>query len=110
MDVPKIRVTLMLGEQVFPLEVAEDTEIRDIRALCEFETSIPASDIALIWHGQVLRNPTKTLKNYGVTNDDLILLERASAMQQSPSAQRPQQRSSGIANLLVPAIHNPACI
>ncbi|XP_064642904.1 protein DDI1 homolog 2-like [Lineus longissimus] len=102
-----MRVTFMLDEQIVPLEVSEDMEIRDIKALCisllDLE-HVPSSDLSLIWHGQVLSNLTNTLKSYGVADDDLILIEKANAMQQSPSVRRPpppqQSQGAGRANMI----------
>ena len=43
-----------LSDTVFTLEVASDMEVENFKALCEVESGIPASEMLLLFNGQVL--------------------------------------------------------
>lgn len=42
-----------LSDTVFTLEVASDMEVENFKALCEVESGIPASEMLLLFNGQV---------------------------------------------------------
>ena len=46
-----------LSDTVFTLEVASDMEVENFKALCEVESGIPASEMVLLFNGQVQHHP-----------------------------------------------------
>ena len=71
----KITVTT-LTDDIFILEVRDDMELENVKALCELECHIPAREINLLWNGQPLHDDKKKLKEYGVHDGDMLLLQR----------------------------------
>ena len=78
-----------LSDQIFTLEVSEDLELENFKALCEFEIGIPAKEIALVWSGRPLHDDKRTLKSYGIANGDMLLLQHMRGQQTQSSAQQP---------------------
>lgn len=82
-----------LSDQVFALDVSEDLELENFKALCEFEIGISASEIAILWNGRPLHDDKRTLKSYGIKNGDMLLLQHMRGPPQSP--QSPNQPGPG---------------
>ncbi len=82
----KITVTT-LTDNIFTLEVSEDMEIENFKALCEFECGIPASEIVVAWNGRPLQDDKKKLKEYGIKDGEMLLIQRIRAQQGQPRAQ-----------------------
>ena len=71
----KVTVTT-LGDQMFTLEVNEDMELENFKALVEFESQIPASEMAILWSGRPLQDNKKKLAEYGIKDGEVLLLQR----------------------------------
>ncbi|GBB88398.1 hypothetical protein RclHR1_14980003 [Rhizophagus clarus] len=71
----RIAFTTDTGE-VHNLEVDPHMKLEDINALIETMTGIASANQILSYHGQELTDPKKTLEQYGVIQDDLLLLAR----------------------------------
>ena len=82
----KMKVTATLeGDQIFSLEVSEDLELENFKALVEFESGVPSSQIVIFHNGVPLRDPNVTLNGYGVKDGDVLLIQRSlQSMQQRP--------------------------
>ena len=65
-----------LNDEIFNLEVSDDMELENLKALCEFECGIPANEIQLLWNGRPLVDVKKKLSAYGISNGDILLLQR----------------------------------
>ena len=74
-DTMKVTVTT-LGDAIFTLEVSEDMELENFKALCEFESNIPAADIAILWNGRPLNDNKRKLQDYGIKDGEILLLQR----------------------------------
>ncbi|XP_041377775.1 protein DDI1 homolog 2-like [Gigantopelta aegis] len=94
-----------LSDQIFTLDVGEDMELENFKALCEFESGVPATEIAILWNGRPLTDNKQTLKQYGVKGGDVLLLQhmRGSSSQlagnpaiQQSTSRTPASSSSGI--------------
>lgn len=64
-----------LSDKVFTIEVSEDLELENFKALCEFETGIPARETAILLNGRPLRDDKASLKSYGIGHNDILLLQ-----------------------------------
>ncbi|XP_067946090.1 protein DDI1 homolog 2-like [Watersipora subatra] len=62
-------------DDLFTLEVPEDIELENVKAYCEVESGLPATDITLVWDGNHLNDDKKTVKQYGIADGDMIFLQ-----------------------------------
>jgi len=78
-----------LSDEVFTLDVSEDLEIENFKAFCEVESGIPSSEIGLLFNGVPMLDQKKSLKDYGVKEGDMVMMDRM-RRQTAPPA-RPRQ-------------------
>lgn len=71
----KITVTTH-DDHLFVLDVSEDLELINFKALCEVETGIPSQQIGLTHNGHLLVNDFSSMKNLGVHDGDVIIIQR----------------------------------
>lgn len=71
----KITVTTT-DDKIFFLDVAEDLELENLKALCAMEIGSDVGQIMVIFNGRELSNDKNTLKQFGVRDGDCIVLER----------------------------------
>lgn len=71
----KITVTTH-DDHLFVLDVSDDLELINFKALCEVETGIPSQQIGLAHNGQLLVDDFNTMKNLGVHDGDVIVIQR----------------------------------
>ena len=64
-----------LSDQIFTLDVSDDLELENFKALCEFEIGIPAKEIAITWNGQPLLDDKRNLSSYGIKHGDILLIQ-----------------------------------
>lgn len=85
----KITVTTH-GDHLFVLDISEDLELINFKALCEVETGIPSQQTGLTHNGQLLVDDFSTMKNLGVHDGDVIMIQSvggsSTAMDHSHSA------------------------
>lgn len=73
-----MKVTTTLdGDQIFTLDVSDDLELENFKALLEFESGIQSSQIVIFHNGVPLRDDKKTLADYGIKDGDVLLMQRA---------------------------------
>ncbi|XP_056634596.1 protein DDI1 homolog 2-like [Diorhabda sublineata] len=70
----KIKVTTMT-DFTFDLDVSEDLELENFKALCEIESGFPASEIAIALKGRPLMENAKSLKELGIKDGDSVTLQ-----------------------------------
>ncbi|KAJ2957418.1 hypothetical protein NQZ79_g6864 [Umbelopsis isabellina] len=71
----RLSVTTDEGE-LYNLEIDSQMEIENLKALLEAETNTASNEQVLLYHGNELKEPQKTLQQYGIGEDDIILLRR----------------------------------
>lgn len=71
-----ITVCSLSDQSVFPLNVSADLELENLKAFCEVESGIPAGQIVLAHNGRPLMDDKKTLRDYGVKDGDMLVLQR----------------------------------
>ncbi|RUS88707.1 hypothetical protein EGW08_003522 [Elysia chlorotica] len=64
-----------LSDQLFNIEVSEDLELENFKALCQVETGVPASEMSIVWNGRPLHDDKLTLKQYGIHHGDMVLIQ-----------------------------------
>lgn len=70
-----LTVTTLTG-QMFPMDVAEDLELENFKAICEAESGFPAEEIVLLFNGAPLTDNKKTMKDYGLVHGDVLILQK----------------------------------
>lgn len=81
----KVTVTLE-GESIFTLDVSKDLELENFKALMEFESRVPASQILLFLNGVLLQDDKKSLDAYQVKEGDVLLMQRHAQQEIRPQA------------------------
>ena len=79
----KLMLTTLLDE-LFNIEVAHDIDLLNFKALCEFECGIPASEIAILWNGRPLHDDKLKLKDYGIGDGEMLLIQRIQGARGNP--------------------------
>ena len=54
------------------------------QAFCEVESGIPSAEIGLLFNGKPLVDMTKSLKDYGVKDGDMVIMDRIRQQRQAP--------------------------
>lgn len=72
----KITVTTVT-DYVFELDVHEELELENFKAFCEVESGFPSTEIVIIFKGQPLLDDKKSLKDHGIGDGDVVLLQHA---------------------------------
>uniref|UniRef100_A0A336MM03 CSON003649 protein n=1 Tax=Culicoides sonorensis TaxID=179676 RepID=A0A336MM03_CULSO len=70
----KITVTT-LADYTFQLDVSEDLELENFKAFCEVESGFPSSEMVIIFKGRPLLDDKKSLKDFGVKEGDMVILQ-----------------------------------
>lgn len=71
----KITVTTT-DDKLFFLDVAEDLELENLKALCAMEIGSEVTQIMVLFNGRELTNDKHTLQQFGVRDGDCIMLQR----------------------------------
>lgn len=72
----KITVTT-LTDYIFELDVSEELELENFKAFCEVESGFPSAEIVISFRGQALIDDKKSLKDHGLGEGDVVLLQHA---------------------------------
>ncbi|XP_025829675.1 protein DDI1 homolog 2 isoform X2 [Agrilus planipennis] len=70
----KVTVTTM-SDFIFVLDVSEDLELENFKAFCEVESGIPAPEILLSFNGLPLLDDKKSLKQHGIHDGDVVIIQ-----------------------------------
>ena len=70
----KIILTTLEGN-LFPVEVSEDLEIVNLKALCEQETNIALTEMSLSHNGRPLMEDSRTLASYDIKDNDIVMVQ-----------------------------------
>lgn len=82
-----MRVTVTtLTDYIFTLDVSEDLELENFKAFCEVESGFAAPEIMIVFNGQPLLDNKKSLKDFGVKDGDVVVLQRMLAPHPSASS------------------------
>ncbi|XP_076325552.1 protein DDI1 homolog 2-like isoform X4 [Tachypleus tridentatus] len=92
----KVTVTT-LGDDIFTLDVSDDMELVNFKALCEYESGVPATEIVVTFEGRPLLDDRQPLKGYGVKEGDVLLIQQIVHQRQSGN---PQQASEQFTSVL----------
>ena len=59
------------------LEVDKDVTVEDLKCLLEIESGMPVSEQAIFFRNQELKEDTKKLSSYGIDNNDMLMMTKA---------------------------------
>lgn len=71
----KLTITT-LTDIVFTLEVNDEMELENFKALCSLEANIAAEQMAVFFNGNILTDTKKTLAAYGIHDGDMLLVQK----------------------------------
>ncbi|KAI8796003.1 protein DDI1 2 isoform X1 [Biomphalaria glabrata] len=74
-----------LSDQLFTIDVSEDLELENFKALCQEETGVPAKEMSIVWNGRPLHDDKLTLKQYGIQNGEVVLVQHIRGQISHPS-------------------------
>ena len=77
----KVTVTLE-GEQMFNLDVSDDLELENFKAIVEVDSGVQSSQIVIFHNGVPLQDNKKTLNAYGIKDGDVLLMRRSMPLPQ----------------------------
>lgn len=97
---------------MFSLDVSDDIELENFKALCEAESGIASSEISLSLNGQDLTDDHKSLSAHGVRDGDVLAIRRSVASTptsslpdfgsvQVPTGTRPEEDPAVIRNMIL---------
>ena len=70
----QVTVSATNTDDIYTLEIQDDMELKNFKALCAVESNIPAHELTLFWNGQILDDNKKQMKDYGIKTGDVLLL------------------------------------
>ncbi|GAU93255.1 hypothetical protein RvY_05221 [Ramazzottius varieornatus] len=77
------------NEQMVTMELGDDMELENVKALCEFDLGIPAKSMVLSANGKQLKDDRMTLGACGLRDGDIVLVQNNATSQPSRSAGGP---------------------
>ncbi len=81
----QVTVTTLTGN-VFSLDIPDDLELENFKAFCEAESGFPVKEIVILYEGKPLLDDKKPIREYGIKNGDMVVLERVA---KRPAANAP---------------------
>jgi len=88
-----MKLTVMTAnDDIVTVDVTEDMELENFKALLEFESGVPANQMTLIWNMVPLTENKKSLKDYGIKDGDMVVIQPSTG---APSRAPPQMPSTG---------------
>ncbi|KAL0087120.1 hypothetical protein F4703DRAFT_1550249 [Phycomyces blakesleeanus] len=76
-------------DEMYHLEIDSQMAIEDLKALLEVESGISSGQQSLFYDGQLLNEAKKTLEEYKVLQDDLLLMRVITRTNNNPSTEGP---------------------
>ncbi|XP_050028582.2 protein DDI1 homolog 2 isoform X3 [Dermacentor andersoni] len=70
----KLTVTTLSGE-LYMLDVGAEMELEGLKALCEFESGVPAREMVLMHEGRPLLDEKRSLKSHSIKEGDVLLIQ-----------------------------------
>lgn len=95
----KVTVTT-LSDDIFVLDVSEDLELESFKAFCEIESGFPAPEILIVHDGKPLREDKKSLKNCGIKDGDVVILQHLATQGSHMNFNRPDASEFLIVSIL----------
>ncbi|KAM4011824.1 protein DDI1 homolog 2-like isoform 1-T1 [Anomaloglossus baeobatrachus] len=101
-----------LSEITFSLDVDQDFELENFRALCELESGVPAAESLIIYAEQPLTDNQRSLSSYGLKDGDVVVLRQKDPAESRSAAPRPAAAFSGLpridfSSIAVPGTSRP---
>lgn len=89
----KITITT-LTDYIFTLDVSEDLELENFKVFCEVESGFPSSEIIISFNGVLLSDEKKSLKDYGIVDGDMVVLQHMLQGLQGSQSQANRSRTN----------------
>lgn len=74
-----MKVTITTSDDmVFTLDVSDEIEVENFKALCSMESQIPQNQLQVFFNGNPLVDNKKSLNSYGIKEGDMLLVQGSS--------------------------------
>uniref|UniRef100_A0A131XDS1 Putative dna damage inducible protein n=1 Tax=Hyalomma excavatum TaxID=257692 RepID=A0A131XDS1_9ACAR len=70
----KLTVTTLSGE-LYMIDVGAEMELEGLKALCEFESGVPAREMVIMHEGRPLLDDKRSLKSHSIKEGDVLLIQ-----------------------------------
>ncbi|XP_072011421.1 protein DDI1 homolog 2 isoform X2 [Engystomops pustulosus] len=91
-----------LTEITFSLDVDQEFELENFRALCELESGIPAAESLIIYAEQPLTDNQRSLSSYGLKDGDVVVLRQKDPTESRPAPAFPGMPRIDFSSIAVP--------
>ncbi|XP_044138408.1 protein DDI1 homolog 2 isoform X2 [Bufo gargarizans] len=96
-----------LTEITFSLEVDQEFELENFRALCELESGIPAAESMILYAEQLLTDNQRSLSSYGLKDGDVVVLRQKDPAESRPTPAFPGLPQIDFSSIAVPGTSRP---
>ncbi|XP_068239923.1 protein DDI1 homolog 2 isoform X3 [Palaemon carinicauda] len=87
-----MRISVTTENSTYPIEVADDLELENFKALCEMEVGIPVGEMIVVFNARPLTDNKKSLRDYGVKDGELVMVIRGDILLQRAAEHLQQQQ------------------
>lgn len=91
----KLTVTTLSGE-LYMLDVGAEMELENLKALCEYESSIPAREMVVMHEGRPLLDDKRSLSAHSIKDGDVLLIQHLVPPQPSQASSSSGEGSRGV--------------
>lgn len=98
----KLTITT-LGDHISTIEVSDEMEVENLKALCSIETGFAVENMAILFNGNALSDNKKTVSQCGIKDGDMLLIQENNQTQNNANNPFPNLDFSSIA---VPNMNN----
>lgn len=85
-----------LADYIFVLDVSEELELENFKAFCEVESGFPAPEIVIVFNGRPLLDDKKSLKELGIKDGDVVVLQHIMQTSNPPSVNPSNSSLTGL--------------
>ncbi|CAG5129960.1 unnamed protein product [Candidula unifasciata] len=96
-----------LSDQLFTIDVSEDLELENFKALCEVETGVPAIEMSIVWNGRPLHDDKLTLQQYGIRHGEIVLIQHLRGQLRQNHGAGERSQAAGFPNIDFGSIRLP---
>ncbi|XP_054160655.1 protein DDI1 homolog 2-like [Oppia nitens] len=97
----KLTITTMT-DLIFGLEVSDDMEVENLKALCEFESGISAQQMMVMFEGRQLTDDKMSLKSYAIKDGDVLLIQKKTPVLDNTEGQGIRQSAGPSTSSMLP--------
>jgi hypothetical protein len=71
-----MKISVSYEDNLYPLDISDDSEIEILKTLLEFESGVPVSEFAIYYNGVQMKEMKRSLKDYDVKDGEILVMTR----------------------------------